>query len=35
MKEKPVTERGKLNLLDAGFTGIDPKPEAAMAGGAT
>ena len=29
LQGKLVTEGGKLDLLDAGFTWIDPKPEAA------
>ena len=34
LQGKLVAEGGKLNLLDAGFTWIDPKAEAAMDGGA-
>jgi hypothetical protein len=35
LQGKLVVEGGKLNLLDAGFTWIDPKPEAATVGGET
>jgi hypothetical protein len=34
LQGKLVAEGGKLDLLDAGFTWIDPKPEAAIEGGA-
>ena len=34
LQGKLVTEGGQLNLLDAGFTWIDPKAEAASEGGA-
>jgi hypothetical protein len=34
LQGKLVAEGGKLDLLDAGFTWIDPKAEAAMEGGA-
>jgi hypothetical protein len=33
LQGKLVAEGGELSLLDAGFTWIDPKPEAATAGG--
>jgi hypothetical protein len=35
LQGKLVAQAGKLNLLDAGFTWIDPKAEAATDGGAT
>jgi hypothetical protein len=35
LQGKLVLEGGKLNLIDAGFTWIDPKPEAAPEAGAT
>ena len=35
LQGKLVAEGGRLNLLDAGFTWIDPKAEAATDGGAT
>ena len=34
LQGKLVAEGGKLDLLDAGFTWIDPKAEAAIEGGA-
>jgi hypothetical protein len=34
LQGKLVVEGGKLDLIDAGFTWIDPKPEAATEGGA-
>ena len=34
LQGKLVAEGGKLNVLDAGFTWIDPKAEAAMEGSA-
>ncbi len=34
LQGKLVAEGGELNLLDAGFTWIDPKAEAATEGGA-
>jgi hypothetical protein len=35
LQGKLVAEGGQLNLLDAGFSWIDPKAEAATEGGAT
>jgi hypothetical protein len=34
LQAKLVAEGGKLNLLDAGFSWVDPKAETAMEGGA-
>jgi hypothetical protein len=35
LQGKLVVDGGKLDLIDAGFTWIDPKPEAAPEAGAT